>query len=68
MRIRRVPKLDWPVHIFQDVGVLELMAEDDQFAEAGDLAAAAETLSFSGDLTSVVRYHYAGTAYNAAIQ
>jgi hypothetical protein len=66
MRTRRVPKLDWPVHLFQDVGVLELMDEDD-LSEAADLAATAEPLSFAGDLVSVMRCHYPETAPHGAI-
>jgi hypothetical protein len=67
MRTRRVPKLDWPVHLFQDVGVLELMDEDDHFSEAADFAATAGTLSFVGDLASVMRYQCAETASHGAL-
>jgi hypothetical protein len=67
MRTRRVTKLDWPVHLFQDVGHFELMDEDEHFSETADLAAAAEPLSLAGDLASVMRYHYPETAPHRAI-
>jgi hypothetical protein len=63
MRTRRVPNLDWPVHLFRDVHVLE----DDHFSEAADLAVTPEPLSFAGDLASVMRYHYPETAPHGAI-
>ena len=67
MRTRRVPKLDWPVHLFQDVSALELMDEDDHFSEVADLAAVAEPMSLAGGLASVMRYHYPETAPHGAI-
>ena len=60
MRAKRVPKLNWPTHLFRDASIIKLTHEEDldRFREVADFAARTENIAFSNDQTAITRFLY----------